>query len=93
MKLRAINYLDQRLIRPIFEATQAMDTPVCMAVLPDHPTPVEQRIHVSEPVPFIIWHRGIEADEVQTYDEVSCVSGSYGLLRLRQFMEELMKLR
>ena len=86
LKLKAIDYLDQRLIKPILEAIEAMGEPVCMAILPDHPTPVELRIHVSEPVPFIIWHRGIEPDDVQQYDEESCVSGSYGLLRLQEFM-------
>ena len=86
LKLKAIDYLDQRLIKPIIEAIEAMDEPVCIAVLPDHPTPVELRIHVSEPVPFIIWHRGIKPDSVQQYDEESCVSGSYGLLRLQEFM-------
>ncbi|MBR6964004.1 MAG: cofactor-independent phosphoglycerate mutase [Prevotella sp.] len=91
LKLRTIEYLDQRLIKPIFDEVQTWEEPVCIAVLPDHLTPVEKRIHVGEPVPFVIWHRGIEPDSVQRYDEVSCVSGSYGMLRLRQFMEELMK--
>ena len=86
LKLKAIDYLDQRLIKPIIEAIEVMDEPVCVAILPDHPTPVELRIHVSEPVPFIIWHRGIKPDSVQQYDEESCVSGSYGLLRLQEFM-------
>lgn len=92
LKLRTIEQLDRRMIGPIYEEVKTWDEDVCIAVLPDHPTPVEQRIHVSEPVPFVIWHRGIEPDVVQKYDEVSCVSGSYGLLRLRQFMEELMKI-
>ena len=92
LKLRTIEQLDRRMIGPIYEEVKTWDEDVCIAVLPDHPTPVEQRIHVSEPVPFVIWHRGIETDDVQKYDEVSCVSGSYGLLRLRQFMEELMKI-
>ena len=87
LKLRAINYLDHRLIRPIVEAIEQMDEPVCVAVLPDHPTPVELRIHVKEPVPFIIWHPGITPDDVQQYDEVSCVSGSYGLLHLQEFIQ------
>ena len=87
LKLRAINYLDQRLIRPVVEAIEQMDEPVCVAVLPDHPTPVELRIHVNEPVPFIIWHQGITPDDVQQYDEVSCVSGSYGLLHLQEFIQ------
>ena len=92
LKLRTIEYLDQRLIAPIYNKVQTWDEPVCIAVLPDHLTPVEQRIHVGQPVPFLIWYRGIEPDEVQQYDEVSCVSGSYGLLKLNEFMQALMKI-
>ena len=92
LKLKAIDYLDKRLIKPILEAIEQMDEPVCVAILPDHPTPVELRIHVKEPVPFIIWYKGITPDEVQYYDEVSCVSGGYGLLQLNEFMNELMKI-
>jgi len=92
LKLKAIDFLDKRLIKPVYEAIQQMEEDVCIAILPDHPTPVEQRIHVNEPVPFIIWHRSIEPDDVQHYDEESCVSGSYGLLRLNEFIIELMKI-
>ena len=92
LKLKTIEYLDQRLIKPIYEHILKMDEPVCLAVLPDHLTPVEMRIHVGQPVPFLIWHKGIEPDEVQQYDEVSCVSGSYGLLKLNEFMQALMSI-
>ena len=90
LKLKAINYLDQRLIRPICEAIDQMQEPVCIAVLPDHPTPVELRIHVNEPVPFLIYYKGIEPDSVQHYDELSCVDGGYGLLKLEEFMQTFM---
>ena len=93
LKLKTIEYLDQRLIAPIYNKVVTWDEPVCIAVLPDHLTPVEQRIHVGQPVPFLIWHRGIEPDEVQQYDEVSCVSGSYGLLKLNEFMQALMSIQ
>ena len=92
LKLRAINYLDHRLIEPIYNEVRTWDEPVCIAILPDHPTPVEMRIHVNEPVPFIIYYKGIEPDNVQSYDEVSAVGGEYGLLRLNQFMETLMSI-
>lgn len=92
LKLRAIDYLDKRLIKPVYEAVCQMNEPICIAILPDHPTPVEMRIHVNEPVPFLIWHPGIEADAVEHYDEVSCVSGSYGMLKLNEFMNQLMKI-
>jgi len=92
LKLKAIDYLDQRLVKPIFEATEKMDEPVCIAILPDHPTPVEQRIHVKEPVPFLIYYKGIEPDAVEHYDEESCVTGGYGLLKLDEFMKTFMSL-
>ena len=90
LKLKTIEYLDQRLIAPIYNKVKSWSEPVCIAVLPDHLTPVEQRIHVGQPVPFLIWYRGIEPDDVQQYDEVSCVSGSFGLLKLNEFMQTLM---
>lgn len=90
LKLRTIENLDRRIVGPICEAVSQWQEPVCIAVLPDHPTPVEMRIHVSEPVPFLIWHPDIQPDDVQQYDEVSCVRGSYGLLRLGQFIQAFM---
>jgi len=92
LKMKTIEYLDQRLITPIYKEVSQWDEPVCIAVLPDHLTPVEKRIHVGEPVPFVIWYPGIESDTVERYDEVACVSGSYGLLRLNEFMETLMRI-
>ena len=94
LKLRAINYLDQRLIRPIYEAAAKGEfgEPVCIAVLPDHPTPVEIRTHVNEPVPFIIYAPGMEPDSVLTYDEESCKEGYYGLLCKDEFINEFLKI-
>lgn len=93
LKLKTIEYLDQRLIAPIYNEVSKWKEPVCIAVLPDHLTPVEMRIHVGQAVPFLIWHRGIKPDDVQQYDEVSCVNGSYGLLRHAQFMQTLMAIK
>lgn len=93
LKLKTIENLDSRIVRPIYEEVSTWkDNPVCIAILPDHPTPVELRTHVDEPVPFIIWYPGIRPDSVETYDEVSCVSGSYGMLRLEEFMNKFMEL-
>ena len=90
LKLRTIENLDSRVVGPIFEEVSKWDEPVAIAVMPDHPTPVEIRTHVKEPVPFIVWYPGISPDSVQTYSEVSCVSGSYGMLYLTEFMNMFM---
>ena len=93
LKLQTIRYLDARIVKPVYEAVSEWEEPVCIAQLPDHPTPVEIRTHVKEPVPFAIWHRGIQPDKVTTYDEKSCTRGEYGLLSLQQFMETFMKIK
>ena len=93
LKLQTIRYLDARIVKPVYEAVSEWEEPVCIALLPDHPTPVEIRTHVKEPVPFAIWHRGIQPDKVTTYDEKSCTRGEYGLLSLQQFMETFMKIK
>ena len=93
LKLQTIRYLDARIVKPVYEAVSEWEEPVCIALLPDHPTPVEIRTHVKEPVPFAIWHRGIQPDKVITYDEKSCTRGEYGLLSLQQFMETFMKIK
>ena len=63
---------------------------VSIALLPDHPTPVAHRTHTAEPIPFCIYYPGIEPDQVQTFDEVACQQGAYGLLEGDGFIEAFM---
>ena len=90
LKLLTIENLDSRMVGPIYKEVASWDEPVCIALMPDHPTPVEIRTHMKEPVPFAVWYPGIEPDNVATYSEVSCVRGSYGMLHLTEFMDMFM---
>lgn len=90
LKIKTIENLDSRAVGPIYEAVKDWDEPVAIAVLPDHPTPCELRTHTKDPIPFLIWYPGIEADSVQTYDEVAACEGSYGLLKEDEFMKTFM---
>lgn len=91
LKRLTIENLDRRVVRPLYEALKESKEPVAIALLPDHPTPCEIRTHTAEPVPFLIWHPGIEPDGVQTFDEVAACNGSYGLLKDDEFINEFMK--
>ena len=90
LKIKTIENLDSRAVGPIYEAVKDWDEPIAIAVLPDHPTPCELRTHTKDPIPFLIWYPGIEADSVQTYDEVAACEGSYGLLKEDEFMKTFM---
>lgn len=91
LKIQAIESLDTRLVKPIYEAVTGMAEPVCIALLPDHPTPVEERVHRDDPVPFTIWHPGIVADAVTEFSEQACARGAYGHLKADGFMPLFMK--
>ena len=88
LKQFTIENLDKRVVGPIYEAVKDWEEPVAIAVLPDHPTPCELRTHTAEPVPFLIYYPGIEPDEVQTFDEIACKEGIYGVMRENEFMNE-----
>lgn len=91
LKVKCVEALDERVVRPIVEATAAMDEPVALAVLPDHPTPCALRTHTHDPVPFLIYKPGVAPDAVERYDEVAATAGAFGLLHGDGFIRALLE--
>jgi len=89
LKLKTVEYLENRIVKPIFEEVSRWNEPVAIALLPDHPTPCRLKTHSSEPVPFAIYKPGMTPDCVQMYDEFSVSKGFYGLLKGDEFMKAL----
>lgn len=91
LKTRAVEYLENRVVKPIWEALQKTqkDDPVAIAILPDHPTFCRTRTHSEHPVPFLIYRPDQRPDKVQRYDEESCREGAYGELYDAEFMNAL----
>lgn len=92
LKIKTIEYLDSRIIEPIYKEVSKWDEEVKIAVLPDHPTPCAIRTHTRDPIPFLIYHRSIIPDNVTSYDELSAKQGAYGLLEKDEFMKTLFDL-
>ncbi|MDR0537928.1 MAG: cofactor-independent phosphoglycerate mutase [Tannerellaceae bacterium] len=90
LKIKTIEDLDMRIVRPVYEGVKYMDEPVSIAVLPDHPTPCALRTHTAEPVPFLIYKPGEAPDEVKTFDERSVAAGKYGLLEGDRFIKQFL---
>jgi 2,3-bisphosphoglycerate-independent phosphoglycerate mutase len=89
LKIKTIEYLDYRVVKPIFDEVSTWKEPVTIAILPDHPTPCIYKTHTNSPVPFVIYKPGEVADNVMIYDEFEAEKGSYGLLKGAEFMKEL----
>lgn len=87
LKMKTIEYLDRRIVKPILDAVSTWNEPVSIAILPDHPTPCALRTHTSKPIPFTIYRTNEPGDDVQAFDEFAARKGSYGDLSGDQFME------
>ncbi|MDY6834845.1 MAG: cofactor-independent phosphoglycerate mutase [Chloroflexota bacterium] len=45
-----------------------------MLIMPDHPTPIDIKTHVSDPVPFILWGDGFQGNGTRAYSEIEASS-------------------
>ncbi len=90
LKIKTIEYLDERLIMRIMRRLDENDIEAVVAVLPDHATPVEYGNHVKDPVPVAILDPTKSADAVKVFDENSVRRGALGLMHGKQFIETLL---
>jgi 2,3-bisphosphoglycerate-independent phosphoglycerate mutase len=77
LKVKTIEDLDEKVVGRILKG---LKEPYAIAVLPDHPTPIEIGTHTRDPVPFAVQSPQIEADGVQKFDEFSARKGGFGLV-------------
>jgi 2,3-bisphosphoglycerate-independent phosphoglycerate mutase len=86
LKIKCIENLDDRLVRHVLDGIEKKGWKVNVALLPDHPTPVETGAHADDPVPVAIMGPEIEPDDTDRYDEEAAAKGALGLMKGDQFM-------
>lgn len=90
LKIKTIEYLDKRIVKPIFEEASTWNEPVTIAVLPDHPTPCAIKTHTCDAIPFVIYNPELPADNTTAYGEIAAADGVYGQIIGDQFMEKFL---
>lgn len=78
-KILSIEYLDSRIIGPVYEGLKESGEDFRMLILPDHPTPVRLRTHVSDPVPYLLYDSRKECSSSFLYNEKD--AAKTGILR------------
>ncbi len=68
-KVKAIEYLDEKVIKPVVENLQAENVDFRMLILPDHPTPIRVRTHTSDSVPYMLYDSTNPLDTTWNYNE------------------------
>lgn len=77
-KIKAIEYLDARIIGPVFAQMKALGEDFRMLVMPDHPTPICIRTHSGNPVPYMLYDSTREEEHAWNYNEKEAeASGNY----------------
>ena len=77
-KVKAIEYLDEKVIRPVKKAMDASGEAYRMLILPDHPTPIACRTHTSDPIPYLLYDSnavGIKEENAQYNERQAAASG------------------
>lgn len=68
-KVKAIEYLDQRVIGPVVRKLEEAGEDFRLLVLPDHPTPIRVRTHTGDNVPFLLYDSTDLKDHTWNYNE------------------------
>ncbi len=68
-KVKAIEAIDQRVIKVILEEMKKAGVDYRMLVMPDHPTPICLRTHTSDPVPYLIYDSTRDQNNSWLYNE------------------------
>ncbi len=55
-KVKAIELIDEKVLKPVVEYFETKGLAFKIALLPDHPTPIELRTHTNEAVPYFIYN-------------------------------------
>jgi 2,3-bisphosphoglycerate-independent phosphoglycerate mutase len=90
LKIKCIEYLDERLVKLILSGLAGRGIEAAVAILPDHPTPVESGQHGRDPVPVAILRPGEAPDSTERYDEEQAARGALGLMVGDEFVRRVL---
>jgi 2,3-bisphosphoglycerate-independent phosphoglycerate mutase len=65
-KVKAIEKIDKEVVSRL----RRYQGELRVLVMPDHPTPVTVRTHTPDPVPFLIWGKGVKSNGAHRFTEV-----------------------
>lgn len=89
-KVKAIEYLDCRVIAPVRRALEEAGEEFRMVILPDHPTPIAIRTHTGEDVPYLLYDSSARQSNSWRYNEREAAASGRRIARGHELMEYLL---
>lgn len=91
-KIQAIERIDQDIVGPLLKGLEEAGEDYSILVMPDHPTPISIKTHISDPIPYLLYCSTDVTDSgIDTYTEKTGKStGVYvepGYLLMQQLLK------
>lgn len=90
-KVRAIEYLDSKIIAPIVEDLKNAGVDFRMVILPDHPTPICIRTHTADDVPYLFYDSTRKRKASWHYNEREAAEAGNLVANGHELMDYLLK--
>lgn len=90
-KLKAIEFLDERVIKVVKEQMDASGVDYRMLVTPDHPTPIALRTHTPDPIPFLLYDSTRQRRRIGFYNEKEAMMSGLVVEDGYQMIEKLLE--
>lgn len=88
-KVTAIEYLDQKVLKPLTHKLDEEGTEYRLMVLPDHPTPVRIRTHTSDSVPYLLYDSRRPCSSNWNYNEAEAKDGGIYISKGHELINHL----
>lgn len=77
-KIRSIELIDEQIVGPLLAGLEKAGEDYSILVMPDHPTPIAIKTHVSDPIPYLLYRStGAIGEGANTYTEKTAAAGRY----------------
>lgn len=91
-KIQAIELIDELVVGPLLEGLIAAGEAYSILVMPDHPTPIAIKTHISDPVPYLLYRstQGAESG-IDTYTENTAKATGRYVAQGQELMKQLLE--
>lgn len=91
-KVKAIENVDVRVLGRIVDGLEEAGEDYRIMILPDHPTPICERTHTGDPIPYMIYDSRKTVDGVSAYNEKEAAKSKYNWTEGYHLIEHLLEL-
>ena len=91
-KIYSIEQIDEKIVGFLKNELEKRDEPFSFLIMPDHPTPLSVRTHVSDPVPYLLYRSDEPVEGAPCYSERAAADTGIFVAHGCDLMKKFLKL-